>query len=219
MVPVCTFPDDHDVGALIDTIAGIRRRESHILHVFVQIIIQLLEQLVFAALGIQGFDDGSREDVGDLPVESAEEEDGNHRKSHGKGPAGAPEEGALEGAGRLHHGPGEYHGTGNDDAQGDDRHHQMHGRPHGTEEILDFLHVGGTDCHHGEHIHFPAEEYVIADVDEGDEHHEEGVDSCNHGPQGPKMLRPCREGGVYIGKRKEHRPQHIVITEVLLLRQ
>ena len=219
VVPVGTFPDDHDVGALIDTISGIRRREGHILHVFVQIIIQLLENLEFTAVGTQRFEKSSREDVGDLPVASAEEEAGNHRKSHGKGPAGTPEEGTVEGAGCLHHGPGEAYRTGNDDAQGDDRHHKVHGRPHGTEEILDFLHVGGTDCHHGEHIHFPAEEHVVADVDEGDEHHEEGVNPGNHGPQGPKMLCPCGEGGVYIGKRKEHRPQHVVVTEMLLLRQ
>lgn len=219
VVPVCTFPDDYDVGALVDTISGVRRNEGHILYVLVQVVIQLLEQLVFAALGIQRFDDGRREDVGDLPVEAAEEKDGNHRQPNGKGPAGAPEERALEGAGRLHHGTGEAHGTGNDDTQGNHRHDKMHGGSHGAEEILDFLYMGGTDGHHGEHIHFPAEEHVVADVDEGEKHHKEGVNPCNHGPQGMEFLQPRREGGIHIGQRKEKSPQHVVVTEMLLLRK
>lgn len=219
MIPVCAFPDDHDVGALVDTVTGIRRNEGHILYVLVQVVIQLLEQLVFAALGIQRFDDGRREDVGDLAIKSAEEEDGDHRQPYGISPAAAPEEGTLKGPGRLHHGTGEAHGTGNDDTQGNHRHDKMHGGSHGAEEILDFLYMGGTDCHHGEHIHFPAEEHVVADVDEGEKYHEEGVDSRNHGPQGAKMLRLRRESGVHIGQRKEHRPQHVVVTEMLLLRK
>ncbi len=219
MIPVCAFPDDHDVGALVDTVTGIRRNEGHILYVLVQVVIQLLEQLVFAALGIQRFDDGRREDVGDLAIKSAEEEDGDHRQPYGISPAAAPEEGTLKGPGRLHHGTGEAHGTGNDDTQGNHRHDKMHGGSHGAEEILDFLYMGGTDCHHGKHIHFPAEEHIVADVDEGEEHHEESVNPRNHGPQGAEFLQPRRKGGVHIGQRKEKRSQHVVVTEMLLLRQ
>lgn len=219
VVPVRAFPDNDDVGTLVDAVTGIWRHKGHGLYVLVQVIIQLLQQLVFTALGVQRLDDGCREDVGDLPIEAAEEKDGNYRQPDGKGPAGAPEERALEGTGRLHHGPGEAHGTGDDDTQGDDRHDQVHGGPHGAEEILDFLYMGGTDCHHGKHIHFPAEEHVVADVDEGEEHHEEGVNPCNHGPQGAELLQPRREGGVHIGQCKEESPQHVVVTEMLLLRQ
>lgn len=188
VVPVRAFPDDDDVGAFVDATVRIRRHKGHGLYVLVQIIVQLLQQLVFAALGIQRLDDGRREDVSNLPVETAEEKDRNHRQPDGKGPAGAPEEGTFEGTGRLHHGPGETHRTGNDDTQGNHRHDQVHGGPHGAEEVLDFLHMGGTDCHHGEHIHFPVEEHVVADVDEGEKHHEEGVNPCNHGPQGAEFL-------------------------------
>ena len=219
VVPVRTFPDDDDVGALVDATVRIRRHEGHGLYILVQIIVQLLQQLVFAALGVQRLDDGCREDVGDLPVETAEEENGNHRQPDGKGPAGAPEEGTIEGPGRLHHGPGEAHSTGNDDTQGDDRHDQVHGGPHGAEEVLDFLHMGGTDCHHGEHIHFPAEEHAVADVDEGEKHHEEGVNPCNHSPQGAEFLQPRCESGVHIGQCKEESPQHVVVTEMLLFRK
>lgn len=219
VVPVRAFPDNDDVGALVDAVTGIRRHKGHGLYVLVQVIVQLLEQLVFAALGIQRFDDGRREDVGDLAIKSAEEEDGDHRQPYGISPAAAPEEGTLKGPGRLHHGPGETHGTGNDDAQGNHRHDEMHGRTHGAEEILDFLHMGGTDCHHGEHIHFSAEEHVVADVDEGEKHHKEGVNSRNHRPQGAEFLQPRREGSVHIGKCKEKSPQHVVVTEMFLLRK
>lgn len=219
VVPVCAFPDDHDVGAFINAISGIRRHEGHGLYILIEIIVQLLENLEFTAFRSQRLEKSSRENVGDLPVESAEEEDGNHRQPYGKGPAGAPEEGALEGPGRLHHGPGKSHRTGNDDAQGNHRHDEMHGGPHGAEEILDFFHVGRTDGHHGEHIHFPAEEHVVADVDEGEKHHKEGVNPCNHGPQGMEFLQPRCEGGIHIGQRKEKSPQHVVVTEMLLLRK
>lgn len=123
VVPVCAFPDDHDVGAFIDAISGIRRHEGHGLYILIEIIVQLLENLEFTAFRSQRLEKSSRENVGDLPVEAAEEEDGNHRQPDGEGSAGAPEEGAIKGPGRLHHGPGEAHGTGNDDTQGDDRHH------------------------------------------------------------------------------------------------
>lgn len=219
MVPVRTFPDDHDMGAFVDATVRIWRHEGHGLYILVQVIVQLLQQLVFTALGIQGFDDGCREDMGNLPVVSTEEENGNHDKPHLESPAAAPEEGTVEGASRLHHGPGKAHSAGNDDAQGNDRHHQVHGGPHGPEEILDFLHMGRTDCHHGKHIHFPAEEHVVADVDEGEKHHEEGVNPCNHGPQGAELLQPRREGGVHIGQCKEESPQHVVVAEMLLLRK
>lgn len=219
MVPVRTFPDDHDMGAFVDATVRIWRHEGHGLYILVQVIVQLLQQLVFTALGIQGFDDGCREDVGDLPVEAAEEKDGNHRQPDGKGPAAAPEERALEGPGRLHHGPGKAHSAGDDDAQGNHRHDQVHGGPHGAEEILDFLHMGRTDCHHGKHIHFPAEEHVVADVDEGEKHHKERINPGNHRPQGPEMLRLRRPCGVHVGQGEEESPQHVVVAEMLLLRQ
>lgn len=219
MVPVCAFTDDYDVGAFVDAISGIRRHEGHGLYILIEVIVQLLENLEFTAFRSQRLEKSSRENVGNLTIVAAEEEDGNHRQPYGKGPAGAPEEGALEGPGRLHHGPGKSHRTGNDDAQGNHRHDEMHGGPHGAEEILDFFHVGRTDGHHGEHIHFPAEEHVVADVDEGEKHHKEGVNPCNHGPQGMEFLQPRCEGGIHIGQRKEKSPQHVVVTEMLLLRK
>lgn len=95
----------------------------------------------------------------------------------------------------------------------------MHGGAHGAEEVLDFLHMGGADRHHGKHIHFPAEEHVVADVDERQEHHEEGVNPCNHRPQGTQPLRLRRPCGVHVGQGEEERPQHVVVAQVLLLWQ
>lgn len=123
MVPVCAFPDDYDVGAFVDAISGIRRHEGHGLYILIEVIVQLLENLEFTAFRSQRLEKSSRENVGNLTIVAAEEENGNHDKPNLESPAAASEEGTVEGPGRLHHGPGEAHGTGNDDTQGDDRHH------------------------------------------------------------------------------------------------
>ena len=219
MVPVGAFADNDDVGAFINAVFRIRRKESHGFHIFVQVVIELLQELEFAARGVQGFEDGGRKYMGNLPVESAEEEDGNHKKPDREGFPAASKDISFKTASSFHHGAGQDDGAGNDDAKGNDRHCQVHGGTHGAEEVLDFLQMGGVHRHHGKHVHFTAEEHVVADVDEGDKYHEEGVNPCDDCPERGKALRPGSPGGVHIGKGHEKGAQHVVVAQMFFLRQ
>ena len=219
MVPVGAFADNDDVGAFINAVFRIRRKESHGFHIFVQVVIELLQELEFAARGVQGFEDGGRKYMGNLPVESAEEEDGNHKKPDREGFPAASKDISFKTASSFHHGAGQDDGAGNDDAKGNDRHCQVHGGTHGAEEVLDFLQMGGAHRHHGKHVHFTAEEHVVADVDEGDKYHEEGVNPCDDCPESGKAFCPGSPGGVHIGKGHEKGAQHVVVAQMFFLRQ
>ena len=219
MVPVGAFTDDDDVSAFVHAVIRVWRQEGHGFRILIQVVVQFLEKLEFAARRVQRFENGGRKYVGNLAIEAAEEEDGNDSKANGKRPSAAPKDVSFIAPGPLHHGPGETQGTGNHNQKGYDRHHQMGGRAHGTQEVLDFLQMGGTDGHHGKHIHFPAEENVVADINEGNEHHEEGINAGNHRPQGGETFRLCGEGSIHIGQCHEEGPQHVVVSQMFLFRQ
>ena len=49
MVPIGAFADNDDVGAFVNAASRIRRDEGHGFDVLVQVVVQLLEKLEFAA--------------------------------------------------------------------------------------------------------------------------------------------------------------------------
>lgn len=157
--------------------------------------------------------------MGNLTVEAAEEEDGNHCQTNGEGFPAAPEDVSFKGPGFSHKAPGEGDGAGNDNGKSCRCHDCMDRGAHGAQKVLDFLQVGGAYGHHGKHIHFTAEEDVVADVDERYNDHEEGIHPGNDCPQGGEPFPAGREGGIQIGQRHEEAPQHVVVAQVFFLRQ
>lgn len=49
MVPIGAFADNDDVGALVNAVFRIRRKEGHGFDILVQVVVQFLEELEFAA--------------------------------------------------------------------------------------------------------------------------------------------------------------------------
>lgn len=157
--------------------------------------------------------------MGNLTVETAEEEKGNHCQTNGEGFPAAPEDIAFKTAGSFHHGAGKEYSAGNDNGKSCRCHDCMGRGAHGTQKVLDFLQMGGAYGHHGKHIHFTAEEDVVADVDERYDDHEEGVHAGNDRPQGGEPFPAGREGGIHIGQCHEEGSQHVVVAQMFFLRQ
>ena len=220
VVAVRAFADDDDVRTFCDACAGID--EGHLLHVLIQVVREFLEELEFASLAVHRTDDSDREDVDDLTVEAAEEKDEEDAKSD-EVSFGRAAERRFHAARCLYYRMDKGEGNGKDKEEGKDGADDSDRRSHRGQEIMDFLHMGGTDGHHGEHVHFPAKEDVVADIDEGADCHEEGEKARNEFPEETELrqalidfLRNCQ---VDVRKPESNAAQDIVIAEVLLFRK